>query len=561
MTVMPSPADRDSSPLWWQSGVIYQIYPRSFQDSNADGIGDLRGVIQRLGYLSDVLGVDAIWLSPFFRSPMADFGYDVSNYTDVAGIFGTLTDFDDLVREAHEHGLHVIIDFVPNHTSDQHPWFVESRSFRANPKRDWYIWRDPRPDGGPPNNWLSVFGGPAWQWDEGTGQYYLHMFLPEQPDLNWRNPEVRQAMLDVLRFWLDRDVDGFRIDAAQMIMKDPELRDDPPNTSPVTDYKSFGEYDSLLHVNDQGHPDIHDVYREIRRLLESYSGSRPRAALGEIHIFDYLRWAEYYGSDGDEIHLPLNFGLIGVKWQPEDVRRLVDSIESVMRPGMSPTYVLGNHDEHRIASRVGVGMARLAHMLLLTLRGTPTIYEGDELGMIDVPIPPEAIQDPWGLRTPGLGLGRDPERTPMQWDSSRNAGFCPPDVKPWLPISGESDSVNVEHELADPVSMLNLIKHLLHLRRTSPALHSGSYLPVDGQGEDCFVYLREHDSNRVTVALNFSDHDSEAFLGESIQRQVLLSTHMDRSHDLDTASIELRPHEGCILVEKQGRISPLPFSA
>ncbi|RMF61789.1 MAG: alpha-amylase, partial [Bacteroidetes bacterium] len=295
---------------WWQTGVIYQIYPRSFKDSNGDGIGDLGGVLEKLDYLSDTLGVDAIWLSPFYPSPMADFGYDVADYTDVDPIFGDLATFDALVAEAHRRGLRVIIDIVPNHTSDRHPWFIASRSSRDNPKRDWYVWRDPAPDGGPPNNWLSVFGGPAWEYDETTGQYYLHSFLKEQPDLNWRNPEVRRAMFDVFRFWLERGVDGFRIDVAHYIMKDPLFRDNPPNPHRGDYHKDMGEYDTQLHLYDKGHEDVHEVFRELRRLLDDYSRDRPRFAVGEIHIFDWNAWVRYYGDNLDELHMPFNFALL-----------------------------------------------------------------------------------------------------------------------------------------------------------------------------------------------------------------------------------------------------------
>jgi alpha-glucosidase len=317
--------------LWWQTGVIYQIYPRSFMDTTENGIGDLSGIIEKLDYLSDTLGVDAIWLSPFYPSPMADFGYDVSNYVDVHPLFGDLQTFDELVHQAHRRELQVIIDLVPNHTSDQHPWFAESRASRASPKRDWYVWREARSDGSPPNNWLSVFGGSAWEWDQATRQYYLHSFLKEQPDLNWRNPQVKKAMFEVARFWLERGVDGFRIDVAHFIMKDPDLRDNPSNPDQEAQmHKSLGAYDSQIHLYDKGHPDVHEVYRDFRQLLDDYSHDQPRVSIGEIHIFDWPAWASYYGKNLDEIHMPFNFTLLGVKWQAQAVRSLVDSLESVL---------------------------------------------------------------------------------------------------------------------------------------------------------------------------------------------------------------------------------------
>jgi glycosidase len=539
--------------LWWQRGVIYQVYPRSFADANGDGIGDLAGVIGRLDYLADTLGVDAVWLSPIFPSPMADFGYDVSDYTGIDPIFGSLTDFDELLTQAHRRSLKIILDFVPNHCSDQHPWFLESRSSRDNPKRDWYVWADPRPDGSLPNNWLSVFGGPAWEWDERTGQYYLHSFLKEQPDLNWRNPEVKAAMLDVLRFWLERGVDGFRIDVAHFIMKDPDLRDNPlkPGAGRAI-HKSLGDYDSLLHVNDQGHPDTHAVYREIRKLLDSFSKEQPRVSIGEVHIFDWPAWATYYGSNLDEIHLPFNFQLLGVEMNADAIRQVVDGLEASLPPGAWPNYVMGNHDESRLASRVGPENARLAALLLLSLRGTPTLYYGDEIGMQDVLIPDEAQQDPWGIRVPGQG--RDKCRTPMQWDDSPNAGFSEaPAGKIWLPLAGDHPQVNVKRQLEQPESILNLYRWLLTLRRSSPALQTGDYFPVDGAPEGCYVFLRRAPgSQAILAALNFSQQEKRLSLTVGNSGRLLASTLMDRSQQvgnrhIDLSSLVLRGKEGVLI--------------
>jgi len=539
--------DSNGSPLWWQSGVIYQIYPRSFQDSNADGVGDLPGIASRLDYLQ-ALGVDAIWLSPIYPSPMADFGYDVADYTAVHPIFGTMADFDALLAQTHAAGLRLILDFVPNHTSDQHPWFVESRSSRHNPRHDWYMWADARPDGSPPNNWLSVFGGPAWEWDGATGQYYLHSFLKQQPDLNWRNPAVKAAMFDAVRFWLDRGVDGFRIDVAHYIMKDPQLRDNPPSSGDGRFiHKPIGEYDTQLHLYDHGHPDVHTVYRELRQVLGSYDGSRPRMAVGEIHLFDWQEWASYYGRNLDELHMPFNFGLLKVEWQARAVRQLVDTVEAVLPAGAWPNYVLSNHDESRIPSRYGLAGARLAAMLRLTLRGTPTLYYGDELGMADVPIPPDREQDPWGKREPGLGVGRDPERTPMQWDDSPNAGFTPANVEPWLPVSPDYRTVNVQTERDDPASMLNLYWQLLAWRRQSPALHSGSYQPVEQAPDDCFVYLRRRADECVLVALNFSNQEQRLNLRAFGEGKVLVSTRLDRAERVRLADLSLGSSEGVLI--------------
>jgi alpha-glucosidase len=528
---------------WWRSGVVYHIYPRSFCDRSGDGVGDLAGIIDKLPYLEE-LGVDAIWISPFYPSPMADFGYDISDYTGVDPLFGDLATFDRLVAEAHARGLRVIVDFVPNHSSDRHPWFLESRASRDNPKRDWYVWADPRPDGSPPNNWLSVFGGGAWEWDAATGQYYLHSFLKEQPDLDWRNPRVREAMFDALRFWLDRGVDGIRIDAVLRVMKDPAMRDNPPNPGHASSmHRAMGEFDSQLHVHDTAHPDIHEVFRALRQLLDGYSGDR--MAVGELHEYDAQRWARYYGVDLDELHLPFNFGLLNTPWNAASVAKLVAGIEAAVPPGAWPNYVLGNHDEPRVATRVGLEQARVAMMMLLTLRGTPTLYYGDELGMRDVPIPPERAQDPWGKLVPGLNLGRDPQRTPMQWSAAPNAGFCPEDATPWLPVADDHRDVNVEAQRRDPRSMLALTRALLALRRATPALHEGAHEAVGGVPDECLVYVRRAGARRVLVALNFGAGACELSLGGA--GRVLLSTGMDREGPVDLGALRLRAHEGCVV--------------
>lgn len=534
--------------LWWQKGVIYQIYPRSYRDANGDGVGDLRGVTEKLDYLADTLGVDAIWLSPFYPSPMADFGYDVSDYTDVDPIFGTLADFDALVAAAHGRGLKIVIDFVPNHSSDQHTWFKESRSSRTHPKRDWYTWRDPKPDGSPPNNWLSVFGGPAWTLDPHTGQYYLHSFLKEQPDLNWRNPEVKAAMLESMRFWLRRGVDGFRIDVAHFIMKDPDLRDNPPNPEygkPKIDYKPMGEYDSLLHVNDIGHPDVHRTFRELRAMINEFEGISPRMTVGEIHVFDWREWAKYYGANNDELHLPFNFALVGARWNADVVRGVVENVEGVLTGNQWPNYVFSNHDEPRIVSRLGRDQARACMLLLLTLRGTPTMYYGDEIGMQNGHIPPEIAQDPWGKNVPGLG--RDPERTPMQWDATANAGFSAAGVRTWLPVTADYPTVNVQAQLADPRSMLNLTRSLLAVRRNAAALYGGSYQTLPGTPADCLAYLRQSGTERFVIAINFSGETRALNLAIPGKAGVILSSMMDRTGVVDLAALSLRPYEACLI--------------
>src|SRR5579859_6324593 len=385
---------------WWKRVIIYQIYPRSFQDSNGNGIGDLAGIRQRLDYLA-WLGVGAIWISPIFPSPMMDFGYDVSDYCAIDPAFGSLADFDSLVRDAHSRSLKVILDYVPNHTSDQHPWFVASRASRAIAKRDWYIWRDGNPGGGPPNNWISQFGGSAWTFDEKTGQYYLHSFLSQQPDLNWRNEDVRREMFDVLRFWLDRDVDGFRVDVLCLLIKDAALRDNPPNPAYVPTQASINRTLSL-HNADQ--PEIHELVAQMRAVLDGYGD---RLLIGEIYL-PSERLAAYYGENLRGVHLPFNFALINARWNAATIGDLINEYEASLPAGGWPNWVLGNHDQPRIATRVGEAQARIAATLLLTLRGTPTMYYGDEIGLPRVEVAPELMQDSWEKREPGLGLSRDP---------------------------------------------------------------------------------------------------------------------------------------------------------
>ncbi len=490
---------------WWRFGVVYQIYPRSFQDSNGDGIGDLPGITRRLDYLVD-LGIDAIWISPMYPSPMADFGYDVSNYVDVHPMFGTLDDMDALIAAAHERGLRVILDLVPNHSSDQHPWFQESRSSRDNPKRDWYFWRDPAADGGPPNNWLSRFDGQAgWTLDETTGQYYLHSFLKEQPDLNWRNPGLRAAMLDVMRFWFRRGVDGFRVDVSYRVMKDEALRDNPLNPHYLP-----GKMDPHKRLVERYSKDLQPDIHEFNRWLRAVANEFPqRVLIGEINL-PLERLVTYFGRN-DEIHLPFNFHLIFTPWNAEAIRSMVDRYESLLPEDAWPNYVLGNHDQHRVVARIGEAQSRVAMLLLLTLRGTPTMYYGDELGMPDGVIPPERVQDPWEKFVPGMGLGRDPERTPMQWDDSAAAGFSAPGVEPWLPLAPNHQSLNVASETADPGSMLNLTRALLQLRRKHPALHAGDYAPLDSAA-DIFAFWRTHDEEQLLVVANFSSETREITL-------------------------------------------------
>ncbi len=538
---------------WWQTGVLYQIYPRSFQDTDGDGVGDLDGITRRLGVVAG-LGVDAVWISPFYPSPMADGGYDVADYCGVDPDLGDLAAFDRLVAEAHRLGLRVVVDWVPNHSSDRHPWFASSRRSRESPHREWYVWRDARPGTGPgterppapPSNWLSAFGGPAWTWDDATEQFYLHSFLPEQPDLNWRHGALRDAMLDTLRFWLARGVDGFRVDVAHHIAKDPLFRDNPPEPHPDAGHKPVSDYDRQRHLHDRAHPDVHRLFRQLRRVVDTWPDGRERALFGEIHLgYDLAQWASYFGDD-DELHLPLHFGLLATPWTADGLGAHVEAVEAVLPPGAWPSWVLGSHDERRLVSRLGPAGARLAAVLLLTLRGTPTLYAGDEIGIPQVDVPAHRARDPAAVRTGVAGLGRDGGRTPMAWDASPSAGFstAAPD-RHWLPLHPTHARVNVETQSADPGSLLRLYRRLLTLRRATPALHSGSYAPCNGMPAAVFGYVREHGDSRAVVLLNLSDHAASVPLPPGRWRMGA-STH--RRDEVSAAVPTLAPREGVVLV-------------
>jgi alpha-glucosidase len=532
---------------WWQKAVIYQIYPRSFQDSNGDGVGDLRGILSRLDYLY-WLGVDAIWLSPIYPSPMADFGYDISDYVNVHPLFGALAEFDELLKQAHHHGMRVILDFVPNHTSDQHPWFAESRSSRDNPKRDWYIWRDPASGGGPPNNWLSNFGGSAWELDPATGQYFYHAFLKEQPDLNWRNPQVREAMHDVLRFWMDRGVDGFRVDVIWHIVKDEQFRDNPRNP----DYRAgHNPHQEFLATYTADRPEVHDIIGGMRKVLDSYP---QRMMVGEVYL-PLERLVAYYGEGGSGVHMPFNFQLIQLAWNARSIASAVESYEASLPSYGWPNWVLGNHDNPRIASRIGPEQARVAAMLLLTLRGTPTMYYGEEIGMQDVPISPEQVQDPFEKNVPGMGLGRDPERTPMQWDNSPAAGFT--SAIPWLPVGADSRSRNVSAQREEPTSILSLYRRLIELRRSEPALSTGSY-ELAAVNDHLFAFVRRapETGRSFLIVLNFTGEPHRFRMpdpsGAPIRTGLegahpVLSTLLNELPVIRENELDLRSNEGVIL--------------
>lgn len=490
---------------WWRRAVFYQIYPRSFQDSNGDGVGDIPGIIDRLDYLNDgtgdSLGVDAIWLSPTFPSPMKDFGYDVSDYCDVHPDFGTMADMDRLIAECHRRGMRLILDYVPNHSSDEHPWFQESRSSLHNPRRDWYYWRDPGPSGEPPNNWRAVFGGSAWEYDTDSGQYYLHSFLKEQPDLNWRNPEVVAAMHNVLRFWLDRGVDGFRIDVMGMLLKHPDMPDNPPNPAWRPGDRDAAQ---LLWTNNRNHPDVFQAVSGIRKVMDEYPGS---VTVGEVFGRpDEL--AHYYTGAGGVpgLHLAFNFQFIGndgedSPWDAARMHRIIARHEAALPPGAQPCYAFGNHDRSRFLTRNnadgrGAERARAAALLLLGLRATPFLYYGEEVGMEDVDIPEDRLLDPSRFHWEA----RDPERTPMPWEGTPGRGFSA--AEPWLPYGPAG--INVSGQLRDTGSLLSLYRRALRVRRAEPALHSGS-CTLQPEDPDVLSFRRDGQGGRsILVAVNTS---------------------------------------------------------
>ncbi|MCA9983912.1 MAG: DUF3459 domain-containing protein [Anaerolineales bacterium] len=529
----PSP---DVKGAWWQNAVFYQIYPRSFQDTNGDGIGDLQGISDRLDYLVD-LGIDAIWISPIYPSPMVDFGYDVADFCDIHPMFGDLATFDRLLGAAHERQLKVILDYVPNHSSDQHPWFQESRRSRDNPKRDWYIWHPARADGSVPNNWESIFGGSVWEWDEATGEYYLHTFVPEQPDLNWRNPAVVAAMHDVIRFWLDRGVDGLRVDAVTCLMKDQAFRDNPP-AEPGSYWTQF---DIALEPRYTMH--LPETFRQVQLMRAVFDEYEARVHIGETGVAEAAELVPYYGDPLNGYHIPFNFLTLHADWDAAEMRRLIERYYEVIPAGGWPNFVFGNHDVHRLASRFGVENHRSVAMLLLTLWGVPTIYYGDELGMQDVAVPPERRVDPWGLADPGSDLGRDPERTPMQWDSTANAGFTT--GEPWLPLAPDFAEVNVAGQLADEQSTLAFYRRLLRLRREQPALTSGTIALVDGLAADLLAYVRAYESRRLLIILNFGDQKQAVDIsGFATSAQSLLATTFGAQSG---ALVQVAPHESILL--------------
>ncbi len=543
---------------WWKSGVIYQIYPRSFADSNDDGIGDLNGIISRLDYIAG-LGVDAIWLSPIYPSPDVDFGYDVADYCNVDPKFGTLADFDRLVEGVRARGMHIVMDLVLNHTSDRHPWFLESRLSRDNPKRNWYLWADPKPGGGPPNNWQAVFGGPGWELDSTTGQYYFHMFTKEQPDVNWHNPEVRQAMLDVFRFWMERGVDGFRLDVFNVYFKDKELRDNPV-IFPLPRFGFFGQ----RHLYDYSQPEMIPLLQELRTLLDSYSTpGKERYAVGDTFNSDPAQTAAYIGPD--RLHAAFNFDFLGsnrlfpaLDWSAMRFATEVERWEYMLGAESWPNYVLNNHDQVRSVTRYHSAFqnveddsrAKVAAALLLTLRGTPFLYYGEEIGMRDIPIRSRAdVLDPVGKTFWPLMKGRDGCRAPMQWKAFPGAGFSSDGARPWLPIHPDHITRNVAVQDSDSHSLLNFYRDLIARRRAFPALREGMFQPLTFGTRYLMAYLRQTGEQTVLVALNFSGRRKKLVLGGHLSRAklcLLLSSHRKEAPSIRGGLLPLEPYEAAL---------------
>jgi alpha-glucosidase len=517
-----------SQPAWWQRGAIYQIYPRSFADSDGDGVGDLPGIRAHLDHLS-ALGVEAVWLSPIYPSPMADFGYDVADYCDVDPVFGSLEDLDRLIEDCHTRGIRVVLDWVPNHTSDQHPWFVASRSSRDNPKRDWYVWRDGAPGGGPPNDWLSCFQavGRAWTFDKGTGQWYLHSFLPQQPDLNWDSPELEAAMHDVLRFWLERGVDGFRIDVVFRIAKDPLLRDNAGSSR----------------RHDEDWETIGNRLRGIRRVADEYA---ERMLVGEVYLLD-LRQVVNYINTGDQLHMAHNFVFAQLPWSAQAFRASIDQFETLAASAAWPAWMLADHDLPRVASRFdadgqGAARARAVSILLYALRGTPFVYQGEELGLPDAEIPPDRIVDV---------DGRDPARAPIPWRppslAGPGAGFS--EGEPWLPLAAAAEELSVEQQTTDPRSTLALVRRLAALRAETPTLQLGEQQMLQTHPE-VLAWLRQGDGDRLLAAVNFASAKVPLQLPAELARRaaLLLSSDPDRAEgNVELGDLQLGPSEAVIL--------------
>jgi len=494
------------NPNWWKEAIIYQVYPRSYLDSNGDGVGDLAGITEKLDYIAS-LGVDIVWLSPFFKSPQKDFGYDIADYCDVDPLFGTLADFDRLVEKAHRLGLKIMIDQVMSHTADTHPWFVESRKSRDNPKSDWYVWADPLPDGCPPNNWLSVFGGPAWQWDTRRKQYYMHNFLTSQPQLNFHNPEVQQAHLDAQRFWLQRGVDGVRMDACVFHFHDRQLRSNPPalvrDTSTVTDVNPYG---MQAHIYDKTQPENVEFLRRVRAQLDEFGA----VSIGEVSSDDALAQMAEYTEGGDKLHMAYSFNLLTPEFTASHIRKQVEDFNERVKDGWA-SWSVGNHDAIRVMTRWGgdnpsPALGKLVLAMQLSLKGTPCLYQGDELALVEADVPFELLQDPYGITFWPEFKGRDGCRTPMPWTGEApHAGFT--GGTPWLPVAAPHLAANVEAQDRDPASMLNFQRRFIAWRKTMPQLTRGEIAFFDAPEPILALRRDVAGMDSVLAAFNLSSRE------------------------------------------------------
>lgn len=525
--------------LWWRDGVIYQIYPRSFMDSNNDGIGDLPGIISKLDYLAD-LGIDGLWLSPIYPSPDVDFGYDVADYYGIDPKYGTMADFERLVAEARKRNLHIIMDLVMNHSSDQHPWFKSARTSREDPYHDWYLWRDPKTGKKPPNNWASIFGGGGWEYVPEVGQFYFHMFCKEQPDLNWRNPAVRKEMLDVYRFWLGKGVDGFRLDVFNAYFKDEEFRDNPPALG-------IRAFERMQHIYDINQPEMIPLLQEIRLLLDEKPG---RYFVGETFIADEKTTAKYCAPG--MLHQAFNFRFTGCPWNPGRFLSSIQSWENALAEGSWPNYVLSNHDTPRPGTRYARGeddeRLKVAAALLLTQRGTPFMYYGDEIGMRDILLRREEIMDPVGKRYWPIVKGRDGCRSPMQWNASPHAGFT--GKEPWLRVHENFHQRNVANQKSEPNSLFHFFRRLIHLRKENPALRDGMFQPLIYEPRYLLAYLRRTEAQTILMAMNFGRRRRRFILGRSLagaQWELLLSNKRDQLVIQGEDMLPLDGEEVCIL--------------
>ena len=533
--------------LWWKNGIIYQIYPRSFQDTNGDGIGDLEGIIQHLDYLQD-LGIDGIWLSPINPSPDVDFGYDISDYHTIDPKFGNLQDFEHLLQEAHKRDLHIIMDLVLSHSSDQHRWFQESRKSVDNPYHDWYVWRDPAPEGGKPNNWVSIFGGDAWEYDENLGQYYYHMFNKHQPDLNWHNPEVRSTMLDVFRYWLDKGVDGFRLDVFNNYFQDKLFRDNPKKEG--LSFRSLvRKFDAYDHIYDSNQPEMIELVEDIRKIVDSYP---ERYVVGETFLVDSAQARTYIGPKG--LYAGFDYAFCNSPFNARAYGKAIQYWDALHGENNWPNYFFNNHDTPRSTTRFAKGesdaIPKLLLAMQLTVRGTPYLYYGEEIGMRDINLARSQIQDPVGKRYWPFNKGRDGCRSPMQWSSKLNAGFTT--GEPWLPVNKDYPVRNLASQSASPASLLSFYKQMIKLRQAYPALNAGNLEMIQAENEDLLVYQRQAGDQKMLIILNFSKEiNNYPLQTDNFNRwELLFAGNESRTSQMAESDVHLPGYGFAILISR-----------